>query len=343
MKAVVFHEHGEVDVLQYTDMEEPSPAPGEVKVKIHACALNHLDIWVRLGGRPVSIPMPHISGSDISGTIQELGPGVEGFLVGERVIVAPGLAPVKGEWVTTNRDSGDPNYKIIGFQTQGGYAESICVPARQIFRITDRYSYEEWASFPLVFLTAYHMLFQRLNLRCGETILIQAAGSGLGIAAIQLAKLAGVRVITTAGSDEKLQKAKQLGADEVINYRETNFVEEVKILTQGQGVDAVFEHIGGETFVHSLDALKRYGRLANCGATSGAEAKINISQIYAKHLTIHGSFMGSLNELRAVLNLAEQGKIKPVVDSVFPLQEARAAQQYMLDRKNFGKIVLSTD
>lgn len=340
MKAVVFPEHGDVDRLQYADMPDPRPGRGEVLVKVHACALNHLDIWVRLGGRPAPIPMPHISGSDIAGTVAEVGPEVEGVETGARVIVAPGLAPVQSEYVLTDRDSGDPNFKIIGFQTQGGYAEYVTVPARNIIPVSDRYSYEEWASFPLVFLTAWHMLFARLQLRCGETVLVQSAGSGLGIAAIQLAKLAGARVITTAGTDEKLQRARELGADETINYQTQDFVKETLRLTGKQGVDAVFEHVGGETFTRSLDVLKRYGRLANCGVTTGAEVKFNLQQVFAKHLTIHGSYMGSIGEMKKVTALAEQGKVKPVIDQIFPLKDARAAQQRMLDRKNFGKIVL---
>lgn len=343
MKATVFFEHGDVNTLRYTDIDEPQVGPGEVKVKIHACALNHLDIWVRLGGRPVQIPMPHISGSDISGTVADFAPDVQGLEKGQRVIVAPGLAPAEGEWVYTDRDSGDPGYKIIGFQTQGGYAEYITVPQRQIIPVSDRFSFEEWASIPLVFLTAHHMLFARLGLKCGETVLIQSAGSGLGIAAIQLAKLAGATVIATAGADEKIEKAKKLGADAAINYTKQDFVQETMKITNGQGVEAVFEHNGGDIFLRSLETLKRYGRIANCGVTTGAEIKLNLSQIYLKHISIHGSFMGSLTEMKSVVRLAEQGKIEPVVDSVFPLDQAAAAQQRMLDRKNFGKIVLKVE
>ena len=218
MKAVVFHNHGDVDVLQYTDIEDPKPGRGEVTVRIAACALNHLDIWVRQGGRG-SIPMPHILGSDVSGTVAELGEGVEGIEVGTRCVVAPGLSNGTDEWCLTNRDSASPSFKILGFQVQGGYAEYVTVPARNIIPVSDRYSMEEWASFPLVFLTSWHMLFTRARLHAGETVLIQAAGSGLGISAIQLAKLAGARVITTASTDEKLNLARELGADEVINYR----------------------------------------------------------------------------------------------------------------------------
>lgn len=340
MKAVVFHEHGGVDKLQYTDIEEPKTGPGEVKVKIATCALNHLDIWVRLGGRPVSIPMPHIGGSDVAGTVAELGEGVENIEVGTRCIVAPGLSDADDDYCFTGLESGSPSFKILGFQTQGGYAEYITIPARNIIPVSDKYSMEEWASIPLVFLTSYHMLFHHLKLKVGETILIQAAGSGLGISAIQLAKYAGARVITTAGTDEKLEAARVLGADEVINYKEQDFVAETLNMTNQEGVDAVFDHIGGDTYVRSLDTLKRYGRIANCGVTEGAEAKINLSKIYMKQLSLHGSLMGSITELNEVIKLAERDAFKPVIDKVFPLQEAAAAQQHMEDRKNFGKIVL---
>ncbi len=343
MKAVIFREHGDVDRLEYTDIEEPKPAAGEVKVKIAACALNHLDIWVRLGGRPVPIPMPHIGGSDVSGTVAELGEGVEGIDVGSRVLVAPGLSNGTDDFCLAGMESGSDSFKILGFQTQGGYAEYICVPARNIIPVSGRFSMEEWASIPLVFLTSWHMLFTRLDLQCGETVLIQAAGSGLGISAIQLAKIAGARVITTAGTGEKLQAAKELGADEVINYTQQDFVEECMRLTDGKGVDCVFEHIGGDIFVRSLDVLRKYGRLATCGVTGGPEAKMNISKIYARHLTIHGALMGSLVEQKKVIELAERGRIKPVIDKVFPLAEAKDAQQRMLDRKNFGKIVLKVE
>lgn len=340
MKAVLFNEHGEVDRLQYGEIEEPKPGRGEVKVKIEACALNHLDIWVRLGGRPVEIPMPHISGSDISGTVVEFGEGVEGIEMGSRVVIAPGVACGQCEYCYGDNDSACSQFKLMGFQVQGGYAEYAVAPARNIIPVSDRLSFEEWASMPLVSVTSWHMLFTRGGLQCGETVLIQAAGSGLGIVAIQLAKLAGAKVITTAGTDAKLEKAKALGADEVINYKKKDFVDEVMNITGGRGVDLVFEHIGGETFTRSLDALRKTGRLCICGITAGMEAKINLFFTFAKQLTVHGSYMGSLNEQKKVIQLAEEGKIKPVVDSVFPLEKAQDAQQHMLDRKNFGKIVL---
>jgi NADPH:quinone reductase-like Zn-dependent oxidoreductase len=340
MKAMVFTEHGEVDRLHYTDVAEPAAGPGEVKVKVEACALNHLDIWVRLGGRPVPVPMPHISGSDIAGTVAEIGEGVKGIEIGRRLIVAPGLSCGQCEFCLNNNDSACADFKIMGFQVQGGYAEYAIAPARNIIPVSDRFIPEEWSAMPLVFVTAWHMLFARAGLRCGETVLVQAAGSGVGSAAIQLAKLSGARVLATAGSQAKLDAAQALGADEVINYREEDFVVETMRRTHGRGVDVVIEHIGGETLTKSLGVLAKMGRLVNCGVTTGAEGHFNILHLFAKQQTIHGSYMGSLSELKTVVRLAEEGKIRPVVDRVFPLAEARAAQQRMLDRENFGKIVL---
>ncbi len=342
MKACIFHEHGDVDKLQYTDTGEPQPKPGEVKVNVKACALNHLDIWVRLGGRPIPIPMPHILGSDIAGTVVETGNNVKNIQPGTKVIIAPGVSCGECEYCLSGYDSACSDFKIMGFQVQGGYAEYAVAPARNIIPVSDRFSYEEWSALPLVSLTAWHMLFERAKLQCGETVLVQAAGSGIGSVAIQLAKLAGATVITTAGSDEKLQSGKELGADYTINYREQDFVEETKKITNGRGVDVVFEHIGGETFTRSLDAMSKLGRLAICGITAEDEGRFNILQLFAKQISIHGSYMGSMVEMKKVMRLAEEGKIKPVIDKVFPLKEAQSAQQRMLDRQNFGKIILKT-
>ncbi len=340
MKAVVFYEHGDIDKLQYTEIDEPNVERGQVKVKVEACALNHLDIWVRLGGRPIPIPMPHILGCDIAGTVAEIGEDVDGLKIGERVIIAPGVSCGQCEYCYGNNDSACDAFKIMGFQIQGGYAEYAVAPSRNIISVSDRLDYEEWAAIPLVYLTAWHMLFSRAQLKCGETVLVQAAGSGIGSAAIQLAKLAGANVITTAGTEEKLKLAVDLGADHTINYREKDFVEETKRITNGRGVDVVFEHIGGETFTRSLDTLRKTGRLSICGITAGDQGQFNILHLFAKQLTIHGSYMGSMNEMKTVIRLAEEGKIKPVIDKVFPLQEAQEAHKRMLDRENFGKIIL---
>lgn len=340
MKVVVFHEHGGPEVLKYQDAPEPEVGPGEVLVRVRACGINHLDIWTRMGIRGVPISMPHILGNDIAGEVAEVGPGVTNVRVGEGIVVAPGLSCGQCEYCLDGWDSLCPEYKIIGFQVDGGYAEYAKAPAVNAIPVSQALSFEEWAATPLVFLTSWHMLVTRAGLKPGETVLIQAAGSGVGSAAIQIAKYHNAFVITTAGSDEKVAKAKELGADEVINYRARDFVAEVKGITNGRGVDVVFEHIGGETFERSLQCLAKRGRLVTCGATTSPSATIDIRFLYSRQQSIIGSLMGGKKEQRDVIKLLEKGKLRPVVDEVFPLQEAVSAHRKMEERRQFGKLVL---
>lgn len=340
MKAVVFYEHGGIEKLKYTEVEEPRPSAKEVKIKVRACGLNHLDIWVREGLRGPDIPMPHILGSEVAGEIAELGEGVEGLEKGERVLVAPGLSCRRCRHCLSGNDSLCKDFKIMGYQKQGGYAEFTLARAEDIIPISQVLSFEEWAAVPLVFLTAWHMLVSRGGLGPGEDVLVHAAGSGVGSAAIQIASLCGARVITTVGSREKVEKARALGAQEVINYSEEDFVDAVKRFTQGKGVELVFEHIGQETWEKSLACLSPGGRMVVCGATTGPLGTVNIPYLFLRQLSIHGCYMGSRRELMDVLRLMEQGRLKPVVDSVFPLKDAPLAQKKMEGRKFFGKIVL---
>lgn len=340
MKAVVFKEHGDVDKLQYQEVDSPKLGNREVLIRVKACALNHLDIWTRQGLPGVEIPLPHILGCDIAGVVEELGHGAKDFKVGDRVVVAPGQSCGQCDACYRGLDSFCAKYTIMGFQVDGGYAELVKAPQQHLIPVSEKYSFEEWAAVPLVFLTAWHMLITRAQLKVGETVLIHAAGSGIGSAAIQVAKLAGARVLTTAGSKEKLAKAKELGADVLINYKEEDFHQVAQKENHGEGVDLVFEHIGPEVWDKSLASLKRGGRLVTCGATSGPKAEMNLRFLFMKQLQILGSYMGSRHELNSVLSLMEQGKLHPVVDSTFPLKEAVQAQQRMLERKNFGKIVL---
>ena len=343
MKAVIFREHGGVDKLEYTDVPEPQISPDEVLVRVRACALNHLDIWVRQGlGTPLE--MPHIGGSDIAGEVAAVGSAVNdrAYKVGQRVIISPGVTGgTIDEFTSSGRDSASPSFDIMGRKRQGGYAEFAKAHHTDVLPVSDKLSFEEWAAIPLVTLTAWHMLVTRAKLKPGETVLVHAAGSGIGAMAIQLARLCGAsQVITTVGSDEKAAKAKASGADAIINYRKQDFSEEVLRLTGKRGVDVVFEHIGPETWPKNLLCLARLGRMVTCGATSGPQAMVDIRYVYSRQLSIVGCFMGGRSELLEVLRLVEAGKLRPVVDRVFPLPEAAAAQQYMLDRKNFGKIVL---
>lgn len=341
MKAVIFRKTGGLENLEYTDVPKPSPRKGEVLVQVKACALNHLDLWILTGAVAPKISMPHILGCDIAGEIAKVGAGAKGLKIGKRVIVAPGIRDGKsphyksGIW-----DSLSPGYQIVGFQNNGGYAEYAVVPSENVVPVSPQLSFEEWASIPLVFLTAWHMLVTHAKLAKGETVLIQAAGSGIGSAAIQIAKHLGAKVITTVGQNSKAAAAKKLGADHVINYREKDFTEEVKKLTNGQGVEVVFEHIGPETMQKSILCLKKKGRVVHCGVTSGATTQIDLRYLYANQITLQGSYMGGHQELLQVLRLVEKGKLRPVLDQVFPLSKATEALQRMVDRKNFGKIIL---
>jgi len=338
MKAVVFHEFGGVEKLRYQDFPDPKPGAGEVLVRVKACALNHLDLWQRQGLSGVNLP--HISGSDVAGVVEECGAGVTGIQKGDEVIISPGISCMKCIKCLDGDDNQCNEYNILGYRNNGGYAEYVVVPAVNVIPKPKGLSFEESASVPLVFLTAWHMLVNRGKVKPGDKVLVHAGGSGVGIAAIQIAKLFGAFVITTVGSDEKIEKAKSLGADEVINYRKQDFEQEVKRITNKQGVDIIVEHIGPEVWEKSIRVLARNGRLVTCGATSGPSASIDLRYVFSRHLAILGSYMGRKNELLEVLKFVDAGKLKPVVHKVFPLKDAAQAQQEMLDRKNFGKIVL---
>ncbi len=342
MQAVFFEEHGGSEVLKYGKFDDPVSGPNDILIAVKACALNHLDIWIRNGvyKDKIPVPMPHILGADVCGTVLEMGNAVKHLKKSGRVVVAPGQVPGHLPEALESKDSFSPEFQILGLQSQGGYAERVCVNSRFVIPVSDRFSFEEWASMPLTSLTAYHMLVGRVGLKAGETVLVQAAGSGVGSAAIQIAKHLGATVFTTVGDPQKAARAKALGADEVILYKTQDFPEEIKRLTHGKGVDVVFDHIGTDTWQKNISCLTRGGRLVTCGATSGPEVKIDIRYLYAKQLAIFGSYMGSLAELHHALDLAENGILKPTLDKVFPLKEAAEAQRRMENRMNFGKIVL---
>lgn len=340
MRAVFFKEFGGLEKLEYGYLPKPVPGPGEVLIQVKACALNHLDLWTLQGMPGAKIPLPHILGCDTAGEVARLGPGVRGIRIGAKVVVAPGISCGRCHYCRTGWDSLCKEYHIMGFQVNGGYAEYVKAPARNLFPISKKWSFEEWASIPLVFLTAWHMLVTRARLKKKESVLIHAAGSGVGSAAIQIAKYLGAKVYTTVGSDEKIKPAKSLGADEVINYQKKDFVLEVRRLTHGHGVDLVFEHIGPETFQKSVASLAPRGRIVTCGVTSGPTVNLDLRYLFVRQLSLLGSYVGGLKELRTVLRLVHKKKLRPVVDQVFPLRQAREAQARRLERKNFGKIVL---
>jgi len=340
LKAVRFHEFGGPEKLRYEETPDPKIGPAEVLIKIRACALNHLDIWAIGGTRSERIPLPHISGSDISGEITEVGDLVSGRSKGEKVLVAPGISCGVCDYCSNGWDSLCEFYKIIGYETQGGYAEYVAVPARNLLPIPDKLSFDQACSVPLVFLTAWHMLVTRAHLVPGETVLVWAAGSGVGSAAVQVAKLLGAKVIATVGNDTKREKAQRLGADFVLNHQTQDIPSEIKRITNGRKVNVVFDHIGEATWERSMKSMAPAGRLVNCGVTSGGKAEVDIRYVFVKQFSLMGSFMGGRGELLKVLGFFEDGKLKPVVDSIFPLAEAAKAQVKMEKSEHFGKIVL---
>jgi NADPH:quinone reductase-like Zn-dependent oxidoreductase len=341
MKAVRFHQHGGPEVLQYEDAPDPVPTNDEVLVRVKACALNRLDIWARIRLPNVKMNLPHISGSDISGLIEEVPSHEKELQKGMEVIVSPGLGCGRCEKCLNGKDNQCRYYKIVGNGTDGGYAELVAAPRRNIIPKPERMDFVQAASVPLVFLTAHHMLVTKAGLQAGETVLVLGAGSGVGIAAIQIAKTYNANVIATAGTDTKLRKAVQLGADYTINHHTQDIVEESRKYTENRGVDVVVEHVGRATWDKSVRSLSKGGRLVTCGATTGADAQTDLRYVYSKELTIYGSYMGGSGELLRVLDLFRQRKLRPVVDMTYPLNAARDAQIRMEKGEHFGKIVLT--
>jgi len=340
MKAVRFHEHGSADVLKYEDAPEPQIQANEVLVRVKACALNHLDLWLRMGVRDWKLPLPHIVGSDIAGEVAEVGSLVKRVKPGERVLLCPGISCGQCEACAHGLDSACRSYTLFGAFVDGGYAEYVKSPETNVIPIPGDLNFDEAAAVPLVFVTAWHMLFTRAGLKPGEEVLVIGAGSGVGSAAIQIAKLAGARVIATAGADWKLEKARALGAEEVINHSRQSVVEEVRRLTAKRGVDVIVEHVGAAVWDACFDSLATYGRLVTCGVTSGGEVKLNVQALFGRQRSVLGSFMGGKGELMEALELLGQRKLKAVVDSAFPLKDAAAAHKKMESREFFGKILL---
>jgi len=340
MKAIVFNHHGGPDVLKCTDAPDPVIHPNEVLVRVKACALNHLDLWVRRGIPGVPIPLPHIPGSDISGEIAQIGAEVSTVRVGQQVVLTPLVSCGKCAACVAGLDNHCRQATNLGYMIDGGCAEFVRAPEVNCLPYPENLSFEEAASIPLVFQTAWHMLLARAELRPGEDVLVLGAGSGVGSAAIQIAKFFGARVIATAGTDEKLQKAKQLGADYLINHKKQKIRDEVRRLTNKRGVDVVFEHVGTSTWDDSLASLAAGGRLVTCGATTGYDAKVDLRFLFTRQLSLLGSYMGTKSELQTVMKLVAAGKLKPIVDRVFPLAEAAAAHAYLESSSQFGKVVL---
>jgi NADPH:quinone reductase-like Zn-dependent oxidoreductase len=339
MKAVRIHQFGGPEVLMYEEIPDPKPRKDQVLVRVRACALNHLDLWVR-NGLP-GVNLPHILGSDIVGEIAEVGEYISDFKPGQRVIIAPMSFCNHCPKCVAGLQNQCRQFTVYGNAVDGGNCELIAVPAVNIIPIPDPFDFVQAASVPLVFVTAWHMLTGRAGIRAGQTVLIIGANSGVGIAAIQIAKLFHCRVITTAGDERKMQKARELGADFVINHYQQKIAQEVRTITKGEGVDIVFEHVGPATFQESMRSLKAGGTLVTCGATTGPKTDLELRFLFSRNLSVLGSYMGTMSELNEVLGHVFARRLKPVVDRVFPLQDIRVAHEYLEKSQMFGKVVLT--
>ncbi|GAA5338143.1 zinc-binding dehydrogenase [Thermus antranikianii] len=343
MKAVVMEARGGPEVLKVAEVPTPEPGPREVRIRVKAAALNHLDIWVRKGVASPKLPLPHILGADASGVVDAVGPGVTGFAPGDEVVVNPGLSCGHCERCLAGEDNLCPRYEILGEHRFGAYAEYLIVPEVNLLKKPQNLSFEEAAAIPLTFLTAWQMVVDKLQVRPGEDVLVMAAGSGVSVAAIQIAKLFGARVIATASSEEKLRKAKELGADETVNYTHPDWPKEVRRLTGGKGADKVVDHTGALYFEGVIRATANGGRIAIAGASSGYEGTLPFAHVFFRQLSILGSTMGSKSRLFPILRFVEQGKLKPVVGQVLPLEEAAEGHRLLEERRVFGKVVLRVD
>ena len=323
MKAVRIHEDGGPEVLRYEDVEDPVAGPGQVLIRLHAASLNHLDIWMRRG--LPSVPKPRILGADGAGVVEGLGAGADSFEMGDRVLINPGL---------------EDGARIVGEHMDGTHAELISIPAENVYRIPESLSFEEAAAFPLVFETAYRMLVTKARLQEGEWVLVWGIGSGVGSAAFVIAKALGARTIVTSSSADKLDRARELGADATANHAEEDVAAVVKEATGGAGANVVVEHVGEATWKTSLQAAGPNGRIVVCGATSGPNPPAQLHRIWWKQLEIYGSTMGTKEDFEGVYELVASGAAKPIVDKVFPLADAAAAHEYLEAGKQFGKVVL---
>jgi len=340
MKALAFPQHGGLDVLRYQDVPDPRIGAGEVLVRVKACALNHLDLFVREGLPGLKLPLPFWSGCDIAGEVAELGTGVTGLAVGDRVAVNPNLTCGRCEFCVRGEDSLCVTYGILGEHTHGGLADYVKVDGRNLLKLPDGVRHEDAAAFILVNMTAWRMLVTQARLRPGEDLLILGVGGGVSSTAVQIGKLCGARVWVTSSSDEKLQRARDLGADECINHAKGEWARAGAQKTERRGVDVVLENVGAATWKDSIRCLAKGGRLVTCGATSGPIGETDIRVVFWKQISIIGSTMASRREFNEVMSQLFRGRLRAIVDSVMPLREGAAAQEKLAAGKQFGKIVL---
>ena len=341
MQAVRIHRHGGPEELIYEEAPTPAPGARDVLVRVRACGMNHLDLHVRRGIPGITTPMPHILGADVAGVVEQVGAEVSACRAGDEVVLAPGLSCGRCQACLSGADHHCRQYAILGEHTAGGYAEYVRVPESNVLAKPQRLSFPEAAAIPLVFLTAWDMLVVGARLRPQETVLVWGAGSGVGSAAIQIAKEFGARVLAVAGADWKLERARALGADEVINHAAARVGDEVRRLTDRRGVDIVFEHVGQTTWDISLKALARGGRLVTCGSTTGYAAQTDLRYVFSRNLTIRGTFMGGRGTLFDIFRLVSAGRLHPVVHEVIPLREARRAHELLERGEHFGKVILA--
>jgi NADPH:quinone reductase-like Zn-dependent oxidoreductase len=338
MRAALFHQHGGPEVIQIEEVETPRPGPGKVLIRVHAAALNHLDLWVRRG-LPIETTMPHIGGSDIAGVVAQLGPDVSGVKVGERVVVDPSVSCGRCEWCQRGEVPVCAEYRIIGEHTQGGFAEFVIAPAANLYRVPNDFDLTTAAAAPLVFLTAWRGLKTRARLRAGESVLITGASGGVSTAAVQIARFLGARVfaVTTA---ENLERVRQLGADLIYDREAQDYTKQLWTDTDQRGVDVIFDSVGAATWKQNLRSLARLGRMVVYGATTGPAVEIDLRPLFWKQIEILGTTMSTHNEFKEVMELVFNGVFHPVVDTVMPLSQARAAHERLEAGRQFGKIIL---
>lgn len=341
MKAILIRRHGDVDALEIADLPKPSPGPGEVLVQVKAAGMNHLDVWVRRGIPGVKRPLPMILGSDAAGIVAGTGPGGGQFKPGDRVFVSPGFSCERCAACLSGNEPLCRDYGILGEHRNGTQAEFVALPGSNLMPLPDGLSFEEGAAFPLVFLTAWHMVVTRARVQPGESVLVHAAGSGIGTAAVQIARFHGARVLATAGTDDKAERLRPLGVEAVINYRVADFHEEIRRLTGKRGADIIVDSVGQETWERSLRSLARGGRLVTCGATSGYQGMTDLRYLFSRGLTLMGSTMGSRAELLRIAELMGEGRLKAVIDRVLPFEKVAEGHRAMAERTLFGKIVLT--
>jgi NADPH:quinone reductase-like Zn-dependent oxidoreductase len=335
------HQRGGPEVLRYEEYPTPEPGPGEVLIRVRACGVNHLDVFTRRGEQGRRVKLPHILGIETAGEVAALGEGVAEWWLGDRVVSGPGIWCGRCEFCRTGQENLCVERQIVGVDVQGGYAEYLKLPARAVAALPEDVSFEQGAVTLIAFGTAWHMLVGRAALQAGETLLVLAAGSGVGMAAVQVGKYLGAHVIATASTQDKLDHARRLGADETINYVEQpRFARAVRKLTDGRGVDVVLEHVGADTWKDSVAALAIGGRLVTCGSTTGRWGETDLWSLFAKQATLLGSFSSSQTDFLTVLGLVGEGKLRPVLDSVLPLSAAAEAHRRLEARQVFGKLVL---